>query len=449
MTSPSAGRTVFLAPPSPPFAPHLGTAYTWCLLDAVARSARREGSSAVLPESWTLSGRRLDQLLGEQANQHELVEQAVDAAVRRTRRMLSDFGIVMTIDPPVRDDDPVVRSFLREAVAELAQSGVIRRVTVAEKWCDPCGISLPETASREDCFACGMPLAISERPDWFLLLDMPGVFRQAAQARWLPAYALRRFQALADIRPQVRVGHFGRATGVPSPLDERQKLDPRLVTALYPRMLRALGYDRIVTAAGQDIQRKWLVLAFATSDTEPAIDTVINHGVLLADGQRKMSRYEGAAVSDLPAATDPIAYRAAMLASSLGRDIVASSVAFEDASRLRAKIINVVRFLQAQPVSRSGSAISLETELDAVLDEADELLSELDLSAAYRALRRCVRAELSHRLIPLIRVRGCRDAAPVVSRVLSLATVFYGDGLHASHKPASGHAPTAADQGTG
>jgi hypothetical protein len=358
--------------------------------------------------------------------------------VSHARRILSDFGVVMTTDPPVRDDDPAVRAFLHATVSELAQNGVIRRITVAEKWCDPCGIALPEAAARGKCFRCGLPLAGSERPDWFLVLDMPGVLRQAARARWLPTYALRRFQALADISPQVRVGHFGRTTGVPSPLDERQKLDPRLVTALYPRMLRTLGYDRIVTAAGQDIQRKWLVLVFATADTETAVDVIINHGVLLADGHRKMSRYDGAAISDLPAAADPAAYRAALLASSLGRDVIASAVAFPDASRLRAKIVNVVRFLRARPTSGSASTISLECELGALLDEVDQLLCEFNFPAAYRALRRCVRAELSHRLIPLIRQHGCRDAGRTISRVLSIAAVFYGDGLHAAGGLAAG-----------
>jgi hypothetical protein len=341
--------------------------------------------------------------------------------------ILSDFGVVMTTFPPVRDDDHAVRSFLSEAVSELAAGGAIRRMVVPEKWCDPCDIALPAATALRTCFRCYQPLVVHERPDWFLTLDLPAIFSQAAACRWLPAYAERRFQALAGISPHVRVGHFGRLTGVPSPLDEHQKLDPRLVAALYPHMLRMLGYDRIVTAAGQDIQRKWLVLVFGTAASAPAIDTIINHGVLLADGYRKMSRYDGAAISDLPEQADPAAYRAALLAASLGRDIVASAVAFQDASRLRAKVINCVRFLEAQPPPATACAVNLEAELGLFFDRVDALLGVLDFAAAYRVFRRCVRAELSQRIIPLIRQRGCHDTASMVSRLLFITAVFYGD----------------------
>ncbi len=206
-------------------------------------------------------------------------------------------------------------------------------------------------------------------------------------------------------------------------------LDPRLVAALYPRMLYARGYRRIVAACGQDIQRKWLTLIYAAAGPTPALHTIINHGVLLAEGRHKMSRYDGATPADLPEAADPIdpiAYRAGLLSASLGRDIVAATIAFDDASRLRAKIVNTIRFLQTQPESGNHDAIDLRQALGPALDHIDSHLANFDFQRAYMALRGAVRTELSTRLIPLIRARGSRHGAWAIGRVHALASIFLG-----------------------
>jgi hypothetical protein len=423
-----AGTTVFLAPPSPPFAPHLGTLYTWCLLDAAARASRHLGRDAVFPEAWNLASRRLDSELAScpPSDRQQRYVAAVASAVSAARTVIGEYGIRMDVEPCVRDDHPTVKASMAEVVTDLVDEGRVVRIEVAEKWCGPCEIAMPVSATVQTCFRCGRSLIVHERRDWFLRLDFHEILRQAESTQWLPPYALRRFRDLADINPLVRVGHFGRLVGIRSPLDHRQMLDPRLVAALYPRALRALGFGRIVTAAGQDIQRKWLTLVFATTNAGRAVDTIINHGVLLADGRHKMSRYDGATIGDLPESADPVAYRAGLLAASCGRDIVASTVAFDDSSRFRAKVHNVMRFLAAQSDSTSNEAVNLDLELGPAFDAVDRHLEGLDLRSAYMAFRAIVRTEVSHRLIPRIRNLGCRGLEPTVTRMRSLAAIFYG-----------------------
>jgi hypothetical protein len=419
---------VFLAPASPPFAPHLGTIYTWCLLDGAARAVRHLGGAAVVPESWNLSSRRLDdQLAGVgEAQREQHYKSLVADAVGATRATQAQFGISMDAGLALRDDQPMFRAEIIALVNELVAEGKIRYMAAPEKWCDLCSIAVPAAAVIQTCFRCDQPLAVHERTDWFLALDFSDVLHRAALTRWQPAYALHRFRDLAGVAPVVRVGHFGRLVGVPSPLDERQILDPRLVAALYPRILRARGYEHIVAAAGQDIQRKWLTLVFATAGSAPSLDVIVNHGVLLSDGGRKMSRYSGATPADLPHDADPIGYRAALLAATLGRDMVASTIAFNDASHLRAKIDNTRRYLAAQPPTGTREAIDVGRELSPILDLVDTHLAALDFRHAYRVFRALVRTELSQRIIPMIRVRGCREVGPAMGRLRSMAVVFFG-----------------------
>jgi hypothetical protein len=428
MTGASRDAVVFLAPASPPFAPHLGTIYTWCLLDAAARAARHLGGVAIVPESWNLSSRRLDdQLAGVgEDHQQQRFRSLVTDAIASVRATQAQYGISTDAGLALRDDRPTVRSEITAVVDELVAEGKINYVTAPEKWCAPCSIAVSAASTIQTCFRCHQPLILRESTDWFLTLDFPDILDRAAQVRWQPPYALRRFRDLADVAPVVRVGHFARLAGVPSPLDERQMLDPRFVAALSPRILRARGHDHIVVAAGQDIQRKWLILVFATAGSAPALDVIINHGTLLSDGGRKMSRYSGATPADLPHGTDPIAYRAALLSASIGRDMVASSIAFNDASRLRAKIYNAQRYLTAQPDAHTRDAVDVGRALGPALDLVDTHLADLNLQQAYRALRTAVRAELSQRIIPMIRTRGCRESAPTIGRLRSIAEVFFG-----------------------
>lgn len=429
--SPTPEDTVFLAPASPPFAPHLGTIYTWCLLDAATRATRHLGGTAVFPESWNLSSRRLDEQLG-QVDEHKRDDQyrsLVTEAVANARSIQTRFGIETDSEPAIRDDDPAIRSAITAAVLELVEEGKIKRIAAPELWCDPCGIALPSTATTQTCFRCRQALVLHERIDWFLTVDFPSVIAEAAKTRWQPPYALRRFHDLSDVNPLVRVGHFGRLVGITSTLDERQMLDPRLVAALYPRVLQAQGYRRIVAVCGQDIQRKWLSLVYATAGSTPALDAIINHGVLLADNRHKMSRYDGATPADLPATTDPVTYRAALLSVTPGRDIVSATIPVSDASRLRAKTLNTLRFLQKQPESTNPDAIDLRQELGPQLDGVDRDLASLDIHRAYAAMRSTVRVELSHRLIPLIRTSGCRHALSTINRLRSLSSVFFGGGV--------------------
>src|SRR5688572_23526516 len=94
--------TLLLAPPSPPGAPHLGSLYTWSLLDALRRTAEHFGGTAQLPQSWNMSSRRLEPMFGDDPGAFaNYCSSSVTSAIAALRA----FGVEPSGDVVLRDDD--------------------------------------------------------------------------------------------------------------------------------------------------------------------------------------------------------------------------------------------------------------------------------------------------------------------------------------------------------
>lgn len=420
----TSGAAVLLAPPSPPGAPHIGSLYTWALLDAARRTATHLGSDSCLPQSWNMSSRRLESRFGDDPPGFaDYCRSSIDEA----GAMLKTFGIHPSHHVALRDDDPDVRTHVQEILADLVQSGVVREVTADEKWCRDCQIALPPSATAEACFRCRSPLVIESTKDWFLALDLEQIFRRAEGIEWFPRYALHRLRDLTDVHPLIRVSHPGRTLGVPSPLRHGEVVDQRLVGALWPSVLRRMGKAGPITViAGFDIQRKWLLSLLAANGDEALPATVVNHGTLLDQAGRKLSRYAGASIADVPDDVEPRIVRAALLTLPLGKDLRVSELPLIGASRLRQKVLNCLRFVAAQEVLAGG--VDLDADLSAALAEVEAALMSHDVSRAMANFRKAIVHELSGVLIPRIRKQGIASSpSDVVARIKSLHRVFYGE----------------------
>ncbi|HUY46133.1 MAG TPA: hypothetical protein VMV92_10470 [Streptosporangiaceae bacterium] len=415
--------TAFLAPPSPPGAPHMGSLYTWSLLDSLRRTAVHLGEPCGLPQSWNMSSRRLESTFGsDPAGYAEYSRTAVTDAVAA----MAGFGIEMSRTVALRDDLPEIRGHIRAIITEMADSGRIRQLPAEEKWCIDCQLALPPTATTETCFKCHQPLRLQTTIDWFLPLDVAMVLRRAAEINWFPAYAVRRLQALGDVHPLLRVSHQNRTIGVPSPLRNGDIVDPRLAGALGPSVLRRLGIGGlIVVVAGFDIQRKWLLPLLSANPSSALPAAVVNHGTLLDMSGRKLSRYSGASLADVPTDVEPCVVRAALLATPLGRDLPVSELSTAGASRLRQKVLNCGRFLTMQVPTGMGG-VDLDAELDAALRGVEEFIRRSDPARGYSAFRRVITHDLSSHLIPEVRRRGLARHYDL-GRITSLHQVFFGD----------------------
>ncbi|OZV77860.1 hypothetical protein CA850_20865 [Micromonospora echinospora] len=414
--------TVLLAPPSPPGAPHLGGIYTWVLLDAARRTAQYFGGDAHLPQSWNMASRRLEPTFGHDPEEFaRYCGLAVDNAVAT----LEGFGIAVSPHAALRDDDASVRALVQAVITDLANSDVVRYLAAEEKWCLSCRIALPPSADTEHCFTCGGKLRVRTTWDWFLPVDLDEVFRRAATVEWVPGYGIRRLRSLADVHPLIRVGHPRRNLGVPSPLHDGEILDPRLVGALGPSLLRRLGLDGpIVAAAGFDIQRKWLLTLLAANRPGALPAVIVQHGTLLDTAGRKLSRYTGASLADAPADVEPCLVRAALLSSPLGKDLRATALATVGASRLREKVLNSLRYIGLQQPRTGG--IDLDAACDELLSEVESQLKAFDVPRAYAGFLRAV-LSVSSTLIPMIRRQGMASYAATCRRIVSLHGIFYGD----------------------
>ncbi|MFG1802461.1 hypothetical protein ACGFI4_20180 [Micromonospora carbonacea] len=414
--------TVLLAPPSPPGAPHLGGIYTWALLDAARRTAHHFGGAAHLPQSWNMSSRRLEPRFGDDPEGFaRYCQRAVDNAVST----LAGFGIVVSPHAALRDDDASVRAHVQAIVTELANRDVVRYLAAEEKWCLSCRIALPPSAATEHCFTCENPLRLRTTRDWFLPVDLDEVFRRAATVKWVPGFGIRRLRSLTDVHPLIRVGHPQRSLGVPSPLHDGEILDPRLVAALGPSLLRRLGLNGpIVAAAGFDIQRKWLLTLLAANQPGALPTMIVQHGTLLDTAGRKLSRYTGASLADAPADVEPCLVRAALLSSPLGKDFRAVALPTVGASRLREKVLNSLRYIGLQQPRTGG--IDLDAACDEWFDEVESHLRNFDMSRAYAGFQRAV-LSVSSTLIPMIRRQGIASFAATYRRIVSLHGIFYGD----------------------
>ncbi|MFV2115315.1 hypothetical protein ACFHW0_23665 [Micromonospora sp. LOL_025] len=414
--------TVLLAPPSPPGAPHLGGIYTWVLLDAARRTAQYFGGDAHLPQSWNMSSRRLEPMFGHDPEGFaRYCGLAVDSAVAA----LEGFGIVVSPHAALRDDDASVRAHVQAVITDLANSDVVRYLAAEEKWCLSCRIALPPSVDAEHCFTCGGPLRLRTTRDWFLPVDLDEMFRRAATVEWVPGYGIRRLRSLTDVHPLIRVGHPQRILGVPSPLHDGEILDPRLVGALGPSLLRRLGlYGPIVAVAGFDIQRKWLLTLLAANRPDALPAMIVQHGTLLDTAGRKLSRYTGASLADAPADVEPCLVRAALLSSPLGKDLRAVALATVGASRLREKVLNSLRYIGLQRLRIGG--IDLDAACDELLSEVESRLKAFDIPRAYAGFQRAI-LSVSSTLIPMIRRQGMASHAETCRRIVSLHSIFYGD----------------------
>jgi hypothetical protein len=415
---------VLLAPPSPPGAPHIGSLYTWILLDAARRAATHFGRDSCMPQSWNMASRRLEARFGDDPPGFaDYCRSSIDEA----SAMLKTFGIHPSHHVALRDDDPDVRSHVQAVLADLAQSGAVREVTADEKWCRDCQIALPPTTSAADCFKCHSSLVIESTKDWFLGLDLEQIVQRAEGIEWFPRYAVHRLRDLTDVHPLIRVSHPGRSLGVPSPFRSGEVIDQRLVGALWPSVVRRMGMDGPLTViAGFDIQRKWLLTLLAANCHEALPVAVVNHGTLLDQAGRKLSRYSGASIADVPDDVEPCIVRAALLTLPLGKDLRVSELPLVGASRLRQKVLNCLRFVAAQEVVVSG--VDLEAALSDALAEVEADLTSHDTSKAMATFRRAIVHELSGVLIPRIR-KQCLGSSPseILERIRSLHRVFYGD----------------------
>jgi hypothetical protein len=418
-----SGPIILLAPPSPPGAPHLGTLYTWSLLDALRRAALHLGGTAFLPGSWNMSSRRLESAFAS----CEEVDTYRQSALAFAHAKLNDFGIHTSSDITLRDDDPVVCRHVQETILCLADNGQICYSTANEKWCSRCELSLPPTSGTADCFQCHRPLSHRTSTDWFLSLDHARIKQKADLARWAPAYARRRFDDLDRIHPLLRIAHPRRMLGVPSPLRSDNVIDPRLTGALWPTILRRLGYHApLVTVSGFDIQRKWLMTLFAANSEPAAPAVVVNHGTLLDGNGRKMSRYSGASLADLPEKVEPCIIRAALLFTPLGKDLRCTDLPVAAASRLREKTLNCLRYLKFHATT-CAAGVNLDLELGESLQQVDERLRVFDLPGALQAYRQAVLNDLSSRCIPQIRRDGLARHSSAVRNIMTLHHVFFGD----------------------
>ncbi|MEU7570063.1 hypothetical protein [Micromonospora sp. NPDC049240] len=414
--------TVLLAPPSPPGAPHLGGIYTWVLLDAARRTALHFGGDSHLPQSWNMSSRRLEPKFGHDP---EGFARYCGLAVSSAVATLEGFGIAVSRQTALRDDDVSVRAHVRAVIAELADSDVLRYLPAEEKWCLVCRIALPPNAGAEHCFTCGDPLRLRTTWDWFLPINLDEVFRRAAAVEWVPDYGIRRLRSLTNVHPLIRVGHPRRSLGVASPLHDGEVLDPRLVGALGPSLLRRLGLDGpIVAAAGFDIQRKWLLTLLAANHPDALPAMIVQHGTLLDTAGRKLSRYNGASLADAPAGVEPCLVRAALLSSPLGKDLRVAALATVGASRLREKVLNSLRYIGLQQPRAGG--IDLNSACEELLSEVESQLKAFDVPRAYVSFQRAV-LFMSSTVIPMIRRQGTASYSEVCRRIGSLHGIFYGD----------------------
>lgn len=417
-------RMVLLAPPSPPGAPHLGGIYTWSLLDAARRAAQHFGGTAQLPQSWNMSSRRLEPVFGgDPAAFAAYCSSAVTGAVTALNR----FGVMPSREIALRDDDMAIRAHVQAAVGDLVHAGAIQDLVAKEKWCLDCQLALPPSSTAEICFTCGKQLVLHTTRDWFLVVDTEETFRRADTIAWFPSYGLRRLHSLTDLHPLIRVSHPKRTLGVPSPLREGDIIDPRLVGALSPSVLRRLGLDGpIIAMSGFDIQRKWLMTMLAANRQDALPVAIVNHGTLLDTAGRKLSRYSGASLADAPADVEPCILRAALLSAPLGKDLHVAELPTVGASRLREKVLNSLRFIGLQEQHHTGG-IDLDAECEPPLAEVESHLRSCDISRAYASFRRAITHHLSSVLIPKIRRQGLSSHTVACERIASLHRIFFGD----------------------
>ena len=415
------GASVVLSPPTPPAAPHLGTAYTWALSDALARASAYLGSASTLPQSWNMSSRRIEDRFGADPTAYAAYCQTSVSDALAAQQAL---GVEVSPQAALRDDSPKIRQIVQRHLLDLVDAGAVREITAEEKWCHACEIATPPTSANEHCHACGAELRLDRSIGWFLELDLPTVMGRAERIRWMPAYALNRLQNLTDVHPYIRVSHRRRGLGVPSPLASDSILDPRLVGAMWPSVLRHLGLTEPPTVvAGLDIQRKWLLTMLATNP-EAIPKAVVNHGTLLDEHGSKMSRYAGATLEDSPDDVDQRVLRAALLSIPLGKDVRADRLPLAGASRLHHKLLNCLRFLAL--ITDDAHGIDLEQELRTSFKRVEEHLAAHDVPRAMEAFRRLVVHDLSGVLIPRVRTSGGTGLDKTRIRLSSLHQVFYG-----------------------
>lgn len=419
----SNGRSIVLSPPSPPAAPHLGTAYTWVLADALHRASIHLGGESLQPQSWNMSSRRIEARFGSNPAGFETYCRTSVAQATASQREL---GVETSSDVALRDDNPDVRKQIRRHLLHLTETDAVREIEADELWCRACEIALPPGSSQDKCYRCHGALALRRTKDWFLVVDLDVALERAERITWTPTYALNRLRNLTDVHPLIRVNHRHRRLGVPSPLDEDSVIDPRLVGAMWPGVLRRLGHtDPVTVVAGLDIQRKWLLTMLAANPAEDLPSAVVNHGTLLDEQGTKMSRYAGASLADLPEGVDPAVMRAALLSVPLGKDVRAGTLPFAGASRMHQKFVNCLRFLGAYKDDAHG--IDLAAELARPFKMVEMSLAASEVSVAMAAYRKLLVHELSGVLIPRVRKQGATSLDQARARLTSLHRVFFGD----------------------
>jgi len=129
------------------------------------------------------------------------------SAITDTTAALTSFGVSLSPDIALRDDDPTIIGYVHATVADLVDDGVIRYEAAEEKWCLSCQLALPPSSAATNCFSCGRLLELRTTHDWFLVVDLTEIFRRAATIDWFPNYGLRRFRSLTDLHPLIRVSH--------------------------------------------------------------------------------------------------------------------------------------------------------------------------------------------------------------------------------------------------
>jgi isoleucyl-tRNA synthetase len=371
-----------------------------------------------------MSSRRLEPEFGH--NQRAFADYCT-SAVNSAVSAMGNYGVVMSKATALRDDNAMIRAHITATIADLADAGAIRFLSAEEKWCLDCQLALPPSSSAQVCFTCGNQLIRHTTQDWFLVVSIEEIIRRAAAMQWIPRYGLRRLQSLTDIHPLIRVGHPHRTLGVPSPLRDGDVLDPRLVGALGPSVLRRLGLDGpIIAVAGFDIQRKWLMTLLAANNLDALPFAIVHHGTLLDVAGRKLSRYSGASLADAPTDAEPCLVRAALLSAPLGKDLRAAELPTIGASRLREKVLNSLRFIGLQQRADAGG-IDLDAESETALAHVDSHLKSCDMSRAYASFQRAITHDLSGVLIPKIRKHGLSEHSATWKRITSLHRVFYGD----------------------
>lgn len=368
--------------------------------------------------------------LGPQETFERAAKAASRAGLAKGRVCLVRYGVTAA-EPVLKDDDPRVTGLITEITEQLVSAGTIRRERHPCHTCTECGMEMftVETRSKLPCAHCGGRIEESEKQAWFLSTPWETVERRAKSIRWVPESALPRFLELERLGPRYPVA-VRRGSGIPFSREPGQFLDQRFIGALYPALLRRLGFKgEIVCVAGADILRKWLLLMISANPDESQPGTVLTHGMLLDPAGKKLSKYvKGHLQVPQEPGSPQDELRAELLRQPFGKDFVLTGGASVYGSRLSRKYLNILKFLsQHAPASASGHAALLAgVEAKAAAIRENLTPRSFQPQNAMDTFRDLCFESLSKQVIPAVRGEGISEEAKraLMRVILSLGKVL-------------------------